>query len=74
VIGEQEMRARLTPCPECRGERVLAEALNNIQLARPGTALPGITAPTSRLWAVVCINCGHATFYAKNPGAVLPTR
>lgn len=69
---EEQMRARLTACTECGGERVLAEALDNMSLARPGTALPGITGPTTELWAVVCTSCGHIAFYAKEPAKLRP--
>lgn len=72
MTSEQEMQAKLTACPECGGERVLAEALNSVQLVRPGTALPGITNPTTRLWAVVCLRCGHTTLYAKKPDVLAP--
>lgn len=39
----------------------------------PGTALPGlITGPTSELWALTCVSCGHTALYAKDPHILLP--
>ncbi len=59
-----------TPCPQCGGERFLAEGVNSVRLVKPGTALPGITGGFTELWALVCSVCGYTTFYTKNPSKI----
>lgn len=71
MISEQELRAKLTACPECGGERVIAHTPSIMQLVRAGTSLPAF-APMTGLWAVVCLSCGDTTFYAKKPDALAP--
>jgi hypothetical protein len=57
-----------TPCPECKSERVLAKPAGNyLCLVAPTDMLPGFTGRWSDVWAVVCLSCGHTTFYAKRP-------
>jgi ribosomal protein S27AE len=57
-------------CPECGTMRVVAEGLNSVRIARADTNLLGqaLGSNNSELWALVCPQCGHTTFYAKNPG------
>jgi hypothetical protein len=60
-----------TPCPECGGQRVIAAATQSMRVGRPpGFALGWLG--TSPMWAVVCVNCGMTTLYAKEPHKVLP--
>lgn len=58
-----------SPCPECGGDRVAADAYSGVQIVASGTN------QSSELRALVCVRCGHATFYAKEPGRMaLPER
>jgi hypothetical protein len=50
-----------SPCPECGGTRVAADAYSGMQLVASGTHR------SSELRALVCVMCGHTTFYAKEP-------
>lgn len=53
-------------CLECGGPRVDAEAYSGMQVVVPGTV------QSSQLRAVVCVSCGHTTFYAKEPDRLTP--
>lgn len=53
-------------CPECGGPRINAEAYSGMQVVVPGTV------QSSQLRAVVCVRCGHTTFYAKEPDRLTP--
>ncbi len=65
--GERQMAARTahapgpSPCLECGGARVAADAYSGMQLVASGSH------QSSELRALVCVSCGHATFYAKEP-------
>ncbi|MCA1668223.1 MAG: hypothetical protein LC793_12675 [Thermomicrobia bacterium] len=65
--GERQMAGRAahapgpSPCLECGGARVVAEAYSGMQLVASGSH------QSSELRALVCVSCGHATFYAKEP-------
>lgn len=48
-------------CPECGGTRVAADAYSGMQLVASGSH------ESSELRALVCVACGHTTFYAKEP-------
>ncbi len=61
-----------TPCPQCDGERIVAEGVNNVRLTKAGTKLPGITGGFTEVWAVVCTACGLTMLYAKDPRQVRP--
>ena len=56
-----------SPCPECSGERVVAQGNGYISLVRPGGFSPRLSGEMSGLWALVCTRCGATTFYAKDP-------
>lgn len=56
-----------SPCPECGGERISGEAISYVRVTRLGATLPGISAPVTSCWALVCLQCGHTTLYAKDP-------
>ncbi len=65
--GDRQMAARIahapgpSPCLECGGARVAADAYSGMQLVASGSH------QSSELRALVCVSCGHATFYAKEP-------
>jgi len=50
-------------CPECGGERVEAKLKGQVCLSKPDAFLWTYLSGSS-LSALVCINCGHTTFYA----------
>ncbi len=50
-----------SPCPECGGARVAAAAYSGMQIVASGSH------QSSELRALVCVACGHTTFYAKEP-------
>ncbi len=50
-----------SPCPECGGTRVAADASSGVQIVASGSH------HSSELRALVCVMCGHTTFYAKEP-------
>ena len=56
------------PCPECKAERILAEAGNNVRVVGYKSGLRGAISAYSELWALVCPTCGYTSFYAKKPG------
>lgn len=56
-----------SPCPECGAQRISGEALHTVSVTRVNAAIPGITAPLSYCWALICPQCGHTTLYAKDP-------
>ncbi len=61
---EHQLQAPLPGhCPECRIERIVAQGISTMLLTTPGTSLDA----TSKLWALVCPQCGYTTFYAKAP-------
>ncbi|WP_376793981.1 hypothetical protein [Thermogemmatispora sp.] len=67
-MAQDIVRPVLSNCPECGGERVLAESVSTMRITRPGAAyLPGLTHSHSDLWALTCLKCGLITLYAKNP-------
>jgi len=51
---------RPSPCPECSGTRA-ADASSGVQIVASGSN------QSSELRALVCVMCGHTTFYAKEP-------
>jgi len=70
-MSDDQAIVRPTPsaCPECGTTRVVAEGLNTVRVARADVNLlgKGMANYNSEFWALVCPNCGHTTFYAKNP-------
>lgn len=58
-----------TACPECGSVRAVAEGLNTVRVAGSyaGPIQRGIATHNTEFWALVCRECGHTTFYAKNP-------
>lgn len=48
-------------CPECGGTRVAADAYSGMQIVASGSH------ESTELRALVCVACGHTTFYAKEP-------
>ncbi len=65
---ERQMAARTAhaprpiACPECGGARVAADAYSGMQIVASGSH------QSTELRAVVCVACGHTTFYAKESG------
>ncbi len=59
------------PCVECGGERILADTLPNVVLTQYDR---GLFAKSSHTVALVCTYCGHTTFYAKDPLALIIKR
>ncbi|GCE28342.1 hypothetical protein KDA_38260 [Dictyobacter alpinus] len=58
-------RAANRPCPECGGQRVVAQGAERYQVyLRTGLVSSTKTIPVS------CVNCGYTTFYTKNPEKV----
>lgn len=51
--------AQFSPCPECRGQRYVAQK-QRIEMA-------GYRTYNLYCILVICRNCGHMTFYAANP-------
>lgn len=58
--------AGTSPCPECGGPRVTADTYSGVQIVASGSH------QSSELRALVCIACGHTTFYAKEPERMAP--
>jgi hypothetical protein len=57
-------------CPECGGKRVIATLQTDTAggprfMKYPANKL--WNNPTSDILTLVCINCGYASLYAKNP-------
>ncbi len=65
--GERQMAAktahapRPVACPECGGARVAADAYTGMQIVASRSH------QSTELRALVCVTCGHTTFYAKEP-------
>lgn len=57
-----------TPCPECGGERVVAQTTNYMSVYKPGT----LARSGSLLKSLVCITCGYTVFYAVEPAKLKP--
>ncbi len=55
-----------SPCPECGGARVAADAYSGVQIVASRSK------QSSELLALVCVACGHTTFYAKEPSRMAP--
>jgi len=66
----------IKPCPECGGQRVVAEeeercATRLIQRGRYTGPL-GKRSNTSGAFAFVCIQCGYISWYATEPSHLIP--
>ncbi len=59
VSTDNELRP--IACPECGGARVAADAYSGMQIVASGSR------ESTELRAVVCVACGHTTFYVKEP-------
>lgn len=66
-----------TPCPTCGGERFVAEGVPTVLLVPRDSDLPtfpsgyaqawALANGSSRLWALVCAQCGQTDLFAKDP-------
>lgn len=61
------------PCKEYSGERILARSVDysGVYLKQIDN---GIFGRKSRIFTMVCINCGTITSYAENPRKLLTNR
>ncbi len=57
----------LTPCPECKSERIWADGMNMYLAQNKFLTSTG----QSQLKALVCTNCGYTAFYATSPQALI---
>jgi hypothetical protein len=59
----QDYSTDIKPCPECGGKRVWARAGAYVILSK----FTGWNIRGTATKALVCLNCGHTTFYAIDP-------
>ena len=65
IENEAITRAANKPCPECGGQRIIAESeLKNGFLIATGWFTTTKTIPVS------CVNCGYTTLYTQDPHKV----
>lgn len=57
-----------TPCPECSGERVVAQTTDYMSVYKADT----LARSGSSLKSLVCTNCGYTVFYAVEPARLKP--
>jgi ssDNA-binding Zn-finger/Zn-ribbon topoisomerase 1 len=66
IMNEQTQLQNPAPCPECRGERVRAQAgPYGFQLIPEQSGK--IFKPSSGTVTLVCIACGYTSWYATEP-------
>jgi hypothetical protein len=60
-----------TLCPQCQGMRIVTAAVGALGLPifHQGELL-GVGEVIDHICAVVCVQCGHITFFAKSPRKV----
>lgn len=73
MSSDSVVRPAPSVCPECGKNRVIADGVSTLRVARSGAGPigKGLTNNDSEFWALVCVGCGHTTLYAKNPSHLL---